>query len=81
MKETTSSYIDGLVVGGSITYMVLTVAKIWGWNVVFMVAGVLGFSYCMLLIALAADQERKWRRKNYEKGTHDYYGNKVNDKE
>jgi len=32
-----------------------------------------------LLGSLAAMEEMKQRRKNYEEGTHDYYGNKLDD--
>lgn len=32
-----------------------------------------------VLGSLAAMEEMKQRRKNYEAGTHDYYGNKLDD--
>jgi len=79
MKETTKTFIDGICVGGAFTYLAVGIANLYGWPTVFMGVGIIAFSYCMLTIALAAEEERSWRRKNYEKGSHDYYGNKVED--
>ena len=79
MKETTKTFIDGLCVGSALMYLAMAIANLYGWATVFMGIGVIGFSYCMLTIALAAEEERSWRRRNYEEGSHDYYGNKVED--
>ena len=37
------------------------------------------FCFFGVLGSLAAMEEMKQRRKNYEAGTHDYYGNKLDD--
>lgn len=79
MKETTKTFIDGLCVGSALMYLAVAISNLYGWPTVFMGIGVIGFSYCMLTIALAAEEERSWRRRNYEEGSHDYYGNKVED--
>lgn len=35
----------------------------------------------IVLATIAGDYEKVERRKNYDAGTHDYYGNKLNDDE
>lgn len=79
MKETTKTFIDGICVGGSLTYLAILIVQNYGLNTLLAGIGILGFGYCTLMIGLAAEEERRWRRKNYEKGTHDYYGNKIED--
>ena len=79
MKETTKMFIDGMCVGGSFMYLAIAIANLYGWTTVLAGIGVIGFSYCMIVIALAADEERRIRRKQYDAGTHDYYGNKLED--
>jgi hypothetical protein len=77
MKETTKTFIDGLCVGSTLMYLAIGVANLYGWLTVFTGIAVIAFSYATLIIALAADEERKWRRKHHDAGTHDYYGNKI----
>jgi hypothetical protein len=81
MKETTKTFIDGLCVGSALMYLAIGVANLYGWLTVFTGIAVIAFSYATLVIALAADEERRWRRENYDKGTHDYYGNKIEDED
>jgi len=79
MKKTTKTFIDGMCVGGSFMYLAIVIANLYGWPTVLAGIGAIGLSYAALIVALAADEEIRWRRKNYEKGTHDYYGNKLED--
>lgn len=79
MKETTKTFIDGMCVGGSFMYLAIAIANLYGWTTVLTGIGVIAFSYCMIIIALAADEERRIRRKQHDAGTHDYYGNKLED--
>jgi len=79
MKETTKMFIDGMCVGGSFMYLAIAIANLYGWTTVLAGIGVIAFSYCMIIIALAADEERRIRRKQHDAGTHDYYGNKLED--
>jgi hypothetical protein len=79
MKETTKTFIDGMCVGGSFMYLAIAIANLYGWTTVLAGIGVIAFSYCMIIIALAADEERRIRRKQHDAGTHDYYGNKLED--
>ena len=81
MKETTKTFIDGLCIGGSFTYLAMAIGNLYGWPTVFAGIGIIGFSYCMITIAVAADEERRWRRKNHDAGTHDQYGNKIEENE
>jgi len=81
MKETTKTFIDGLCVGSALMYLAIGVANLYGWMTVFAGIAIITFSYATLIIALAAEEERSWRRENYEKGTHDYYGNKIEDED
>lgn len=79
MKETTKMFIDGMCVGGSFMYLAIAIANLYGWTTLLTGIGVIAFSYCMIIIALAADEERRIRRKQHDAGTHDYYGNKLED--
>lgn len=81
MKETTKTFIDGLCVGSTFMYLAIAIADLYGWMTVFTGIGMIAFSYGFIIIALAAEEERSWRRKNYDKGTHDYYGNKIEDED
>jgi hypothetical protein len=77
MKETTKTFIDGLCVGSAFMYLAVTIADLHGWLMVFGGIAAIGLAYAIFIVALAADEERRWRRENYEKGTHDYYGNEI----
>jgi hypothetical protein len=40
-----------------------------------------GIGWLAIYGSLVASYEKEWRRKNFEAGTHDYYGNKLDVKE
>ena len=81
MKESTKQFIDGLCVGGTSFYLLTVLAERTGWNIILGTIAAIGISYTILMCSLMAESERRHRRKQHDAGTHDYYGNKIEEDE
>ena len=74
MKERTKTFIDGLCVSFIAVFF-------FCFHTALSVLVGFGFLYVVFKCFMAADMERLWRRKHHDDGTHDYYGNKLEEDE
>jgi len=81
MKETSKRLIDSLCLSFVTSYCLVSFVENIEWVDVLLAIGMAIFTYAAFMFFMAADIERRWRRKRSDAGTHDYYGNKIEEED